>query len=133
MNPAYQLIESSMRRSGLDEQGLQRAMGGLGLSLRNPGTKLVHLGNSVFMVTVTAPNEVEVHTFSQETPQALAQNYVNLAKFLKNIGVKVAKTYSDDPRFQKIAQMTGLPVKVAQTQKMFGKEMKPAYEYVLEL
>jgi hypothetical protein len=81
---------------------------------------------------VKAPREVEIHTFSEETPQALAKNFVDLSKYLKNIGVKKAYTYSDDPRFKKIAEMTQLPVKTEQSTGMIGDQMKPVYRYTLE-
>ena len=81
---------------------------------------------------VKAPGEVEVHTFSAETPENLIQNYIKGAAYLQKIGVKKITTYSDNPAFQKVAKSTGLPVKINQTVKQQGGEMKPVYEYVLE-
>ena len=127
-----QILESALRRSLGDEEQVGRALGALVEMLKAPGNKLVHLGNSLFLVMVKAPGEVEVHTFSEETPQALARNFVDLAKYLKNINVKKAVTYSDDPRFRKIAEMTQLPVQVEQSVGMMGDEMRPVYRYVME-
>lgn len=128
-----QTIKESLLRSGNSEQDVNKIMQGLAFAVQDPRIKLVELGNTVFMVTVTKPGEVEVHTFSNETPQGLVRNFVELTKYLKNIGVKKASTYSDDGRFRKIAQMTGLPVQVSQTTKMIGTEMKPVYQYVMEM
>jgi hypothetical protein len=127
-----QILESALRRTLGDEEQVGLAQGALVEMLKAPGNKLVHLGNSLFLVMVKAPGEVEVHTFSEETPQALARNFVDLTKYLKNIGVKTAATYSDDPRFQKIAEMTKLPVKIEQSVGMMGNEMRPVYRYVME-
>jgi hypothetical protein len=127
-----QILESSLRRSLGDEEKVGLAQGALVEMLKAPGNKLVHLGNSLFLVMVKAPGEVEVHTFSEETPQQLARNFIDLTKYLKNIDVKRAYTYSDDVRFKKIADMTGLPVKVEQSVNMVGNEMKPVYRYTME-
>jgi len=133
MANSVDIIKQSMLQQNFSEQEIQKALAGVANLVSKPSAKLVNLGNSVFLVMVKAPGEVEVHTFSAETPQQLARNFVDLAKYLKNIGVKKASTFSDDVRFKKIAQMTGLPVKVGQTTKMFGNEMKPSYEYILEM
>jgi hypothetical protein len=127
-----QILESALRRALPDEKQVGLAQGALVKMLEAPGNKLVHLGNSLFLVMVKAPREVEIHTFSEETPQALAKNFVDLSKYLKNIGVKKAYTYSDDPRFRKISEMTKLPVRVEQSTGMIGDQMKPVYRYTLE-
>lgn len=127
-----QILESALRRALPDEEQVGLAQGALVEMLKAPENKLVHLGNTLFLVMVKAPGEVEIHTFSEETPQALAKNFVELSKYLKNIGVKKASTYSDDPRFQKISEMTQLPVKVEQSVNLIGTEMRPVYRYTLE-
>ena len=127
-----QILESALRRALGDEKQVGLAQGALVKMLESSGNKMVHLGNSLFLVMVKSPGEVEVHTFSEETPQALAKNFVDLTKYLKNIGVKKASTYSDDPRFKKIAEMTQLPVKIEQSVSRFGKEMRPVYRYTME-
>lgn len=128
-----QILESALRRALPDEEQVGLAQGALVEMLKAPENKLVHLGNTLFLVMVKAPGQVEIHTFSEETPQALAKNFVELSKYLKNIGVKTASTYSDDPRFKKISEMTQLPVKVEQSVNLIGTEMRPVYRYTLEL
>jgi hypothetical protein len=127
-----QILESALRRALPDEEQVGLAQGALVEMLKAPENKLVHLGNTLFLVMVKAPGQVEIHTFSEETPQALAKNFVDLSKYLKNIGVKRASTYSEDPRFKKIADMTQLPVKVEQSVNLIGTEMRPVYRYTLE-
>lgn len=127
-----QILESALRRALPDEEQVGLAQGALVEMLKAPENKLVHLGNTLFLVMVKAPGQVEIHTFSEETPQALAKNFVELSKYLKNIGVKTASTYSDDPRFKKISEMTQLPVKVEQSVNLIGTEMRPVYRYTLE-
>lgn len=126
------IVERSMRRAIGDEQVVQKSMAALVEMLKKPENKFVHLGNTMFLVMVRKPGEVEVHTFSEESPMGLAKNFVDLAKYLQNIGVKKASTYSEDVRFRKIAEMTGLPVKVEQSTGMVGAEMRPVYKYTME-
>lgn len=90
--------------------------------LQDPGVKLVHFGNTVFMVIFVAPQVAEIHTMSLDEDSAtLAQHFVSLANFLQNIGVKEAYTYSDDPRFMVIAKRTRLPI---QTETRTGQDGK---------
>lgn len=105
----------------LQEYGSQQAadvaMGKLATIVKEPGAKLVHLGNVLFLVVVRGKNVVEVHTIGNEaSPRDLAKDFVDLVSYLKNIGTKVAYTYSEDNKFDRLAKMTGLPVKKKQTE-----------------
>lgn len=105
----------------LQELGSQEAaddaMAKLGTLVQEDGAKLVHLGNVLFLVIVRGKNVVEVHTIGNEAnPRDLAKNFVDLANYLKNIDVKIAYTYSEDNKFDRLAKMTGLPVKKKQAQ-----------------
>ena len=105
----------------------------LGSLLLDKNNSTVQMGNTVFLLQRTAPDTVEVHTFSSETPQNLIKNYVGIAKFLKNQGIKRAVTYADSPGYVEIAKKTGLPVKVGQAVKTIGGKAKPMYTFELEL
>jgi hypothetical protein len=105
----------------LQELGSQEAaddaMGKLGMLVQEDGAKLVHLGNVLFLVIVRGKNVVEVHTIGNEpNPRDLAKDFVDLANYLKNIEVKIAYTYSEDNKFDRLAKMTGLPVKKKQAE-----------------
>jgi hypothetical protein len=83
-------------------QGMLRTLAGI---LQEQGAKLVHLGNVLFLILVRGKGLVEVHTIGEEKrPRDLAQNFVKLVLYLKNIGVKVAYTYTPDAKFTKLAQ-----------------------------
>lgn len=97
--------------------------------IQEDGAKLVHLGNVLFLVMVRGEGVVEIHTVGTEAqPRMLADDYKQLAAYLKNIGVKTAYTYTPDNRFGRLAQMTGLPVKTFKTEV----KGKPMYAYVME-
>lgn len=105
----------------------------LGRILKNPKNKLLQVGQSVFLIINKGPGIVEFHTFSQESPEQLAKNYVAAAKAVKSVGAKKAYSFSPDGRFNKIAELTGLPVKVEQSQMMMGGKMVPAYRFEVDL
>lgn len=93
------------------------AMGKLATLIQEDGAKLIHLGNVLFLVVVRGKNVVEVHTIGNEpNPRDLAKDFVDLVNYLKNIGTKVAYTYSEDNKFDRLAKMTGLPVKKKQAE-----------------
>lgn len=91
--------------------------------LQDPGVKLVHFGNTVFLIIFTEPQVAEIHTMSlDESPITLAKNFVLLNDFLKNIDVKEWYSYTDDPRFMVIAKKTRLPLEITTQTAQDGKE-----------
>lgn len=93
------------------QEAADEAIGKLATLVQEDGAKLVHIGNVLFLVIVRGKNVVEIHTIGNETnPRNLAKDFVDLANYLKNIGVKIAYTYSEDNKFDRLAKMTGLPV-----------------------
>lgn len=84
--------------------------------LQDEGSKLIHLGNVLFLVLVRGKGVVEIHTIGEEErPRDLAKNFLDLYKYLKNVGVQVAYTYSEDEKFKKLAKMVDLPVQQYKT------------------
>lgn len=93
------------------EESAQEMLQTLAGVLQEQGAKLVHLGNVLFLVLVRGKGLVEVHTMGdEEKPRDLAKNFFDLAMYLKNIGVKVAYTYTPDTKFSKLAKMVDLKV-----------------------
>lgn len=100
-------------------QTMMRKLAGM---LQDPGVKLVHFGNTVFLVILSQPRVAEVHTMSlDEDSNTLAKHFVSLANFLKNIGVLEAYTYTDDPRFAVVAKRTRLPIQTENFTSQDGK------------
>lgn len=91
--------------------------------LQDPGVKLVHFGNTVFLVIFAQPRVAEIHTMSlDEDSNTLAKHFVSLAKFLQNIGFVEAYSYSDDPRFMAVAKRTRLPIQTETVNAQDGKQ-----------
>lgn len=93
------------------EEEAQKLLSALAATVQEDGAKLVHLGNVLFLILVRAKGTVEIHTMGEEkSPREMAQRFQELARYLKNIGVKVAYTYAQDSRFKKLARMVGMDV-----------------------
>lgn len=106
----------------------EQLLGNLASALQEPGVKLVHLGRTVFLVIVRGKGMVEVHTMSVDDDSvSLAKSFNQLAKYLKNIGVKLAYTFSNDPKYELIAKRTRLPFKQRSVQASDGQEYMAYY------
>lgn len=93
------------------EEEAQAMLAVLSRILQDEGAKLVHLGNVLFLIMVRGKEIVEVHTIGEEKkPREMAKDFLDLAKYLKNIGVKMAYTYAEDEKFKKLAKMVDLQV-----------------------
>lgn len=93
------------------EPEAQEMMGKLARVLQDEGAKIVHLGNVLFLILVRGKAVVEVHTIGEEKkPRDMANNFLELSKYLKNIGVTTAYTYAEDEKFKKLAKMVDLPI-----------------------
>jgi len=127
-----QIIQIAMdyfRKEAGSEEGASKMMAGLAKTVEEDGAKLVHIGNVLFLILVRDKGVVEVHTIGTENPpRKLAEDFKQLAAYLQNIGVKMAYTYSEEDRFGRLAQMTGLPF------KKFKVDVrgKPMNAYVME-
>ena len=126
-----EIIRQDAQRNGLNPQTILETLGKLKLSNQNIQT--VKMGNTVFLLMRTPPSTVEVHTFTVDNPKVMISHFKNLAKLLPKLGVKQAFTYSDQPIFKQLVERSGMPVKIAQTTKQMGNEMKPVYQYTMDL
>lgn len=98
------------QQTGGDEAETNRLLNGLANLVKQDGIRLVHLGNTLFLVLVKGKRMVEVHTMAvDESASSMAKNFVMLANYLKGIGVRVAYTYADDDRYEMVAKRSRLP------------------------
>jgi hypothetical protein len=117
-----------LQESG-SEEGAQDLMRRLAGAVKEPGTKLIHLGNVLFLVLVRGQGVLEFHTIGSEaSAQAYAQDLVDLAKYVRNIGAKMAYTYTESRAFDRVARLTGLPI----TKTLSNIDGKQVYVYAME-
>jgi hypothetical protein len=117
VNEVNRICREYFMQEAASPQQAEQMMAGLVKITKDKGVKLVHLGNTVFLVIVKGKGLVEVHTMTtEEDSVSLARNFVQLAAYLKNIGVKTAYTYADDPKFALVAKRTRLPFETKEVQ-----------------
>jgi hypothetical protein len=126
-----EIIRQDAQRNGLNPQTILETLGKLKISNQNIQT--AKIGNTVFLLMRTPPSTVEVHTFTVDNPKVMISHFKNLAKLLPKLGVKQAFTYSDQPIFKQLVERSGMPVNITQTTKQIGNEMKPVYQYTMDL
>lgn len=116
------------QEAGSPEAG-EEMLGKLATIVQEDGAKLVHLGNVLFLVLVRGEGVIEFHTIgSEQTSEQYAKDLVDLAKYLENIGVKLAYTYTENRAFERVARMTKLPIIKTETD-IDGKHV---YVYAVE-
>ena len=112
---------------------MTRFMQGLGYMVQKNMVQLLQIGNTVFMLKPQGDGSVEFHTFTIESPSDLVERYKAGINSLKEMGFKKAFSYATSPAFVKIAEQTGLPVRVTQSQTMQGNQMVPAYRFEVDI
>jgi len=129
--PTQEIIRQDAMRNGFNPQQILETIAKL--KLTNQNIQLVQMGNTVFLLMRTPPSTVEMHTFTVENPRAIVGHLKGLTTFLKKAGVKQGFTYSDEPVFKQLVERSGMPIKITQTTKQMGNEMKPVYQYTMDL
>jgi hypothetical protein len=128
-NKIIQIARDYFRRETGSDEKADKMLMQLSEAVKDDGGKLVQLGNVLFLILVRGKGVVEIHTIGYEAqPRQMAENFRQLAAYLKNIGVKTAYTYTEDKKFSRLAKMTGLPAKEFPV-KVQGKAMTA---YVME-
>jgi hypothetical protein len=76
------------------KQEAQKAVAGLAAVVQDPGVKLVHLGDTVFMTIIKGKGFVEFHPlYVNRDVESLTKDLNTYVNYLKNIGVQVMFTY----------------------------------------
>lgn len=129
-----EIIQQSAQRES-PGQDMNRFMQTLGYMVQTKMVQLLQIGNTVFMLKPIPqePGTVEFHTFTIESPQNLVMRYQAGLNSLRQMGYKKATTYATSPAFVKIAEQTGLPVRVTQSQQVIGNQAVPAYKFEVDI
>lgn len=127
-----QIIAASVKKEA-PNMDTQKVMAGLGAMAKRGMIKFVQIGNTVFSLRDISPGVAEWHTFTVEPVPTLIKRYQAAMNTAKQMGYKKLMSYSTSPAFNKIAQETGLPVKISQSQQMVNGKMVPAYKYEIDV
>lgn len=92
-------------KSAAEAQALMDKLAGM---VQEPSTKLVHIGNQLFVIQVRGKGIVEFHTIgTEQSARQMAANLVELSKYLRNIGVKMMFSYAEDNKFRSVNRLAG--------------------------
>jgi len=109
----------------------------IGARLENPKRSVVQIGNTVFLTYRVSPTEVEFHMATSEPARQIIKNASGFGKFLRNQGVKVAKTIAEKPEIVKLATQVakdiGATVKSGQSMKRLNDKIRPVYTLEINL
>jgi hypothetical protein len=125
---SQQIIEASVKAEA-PNLDVAKVIQGLNLMANRKMIKFVQIGNTVFTLRDVSPGVAEFHTFTVEPVPTLIKRYRTAMNTAKEMGYKKLVSYSTSPAFNKIAQETGLPVKINQSQQMVNGKAVPAYQY----
>jgi len=134
LRTSAEIIEESAKKEA-PGQDMNRFMQTLGYMVQTKMVQLLQIGNTVFMLKPLPqePGVVEFHTFTTESPKELVERYKAGINSLKQMGFKKAVSYATSPAFVKIAEQTGLPVRVSQSQQVMGDKATPAYRFEVDI
>jgi hypothetical protein len=101
LSQIMQILQDHFLQATGDEAKAAEMIAGIAEMVKEPGNKLVHFDNVLFMVSVFDKNMIEFHAMvggnlsMEEKIQELDKTFPKLFKFLKLMEVKVAYTYMD--------------------------------------
>ena len=127
-----QIIEASVKKEA-PNMDIKRVMAGINAMAQKKMIKFIQIGNTVFSLRDISPGVAEFHTFTVEPVPTLIKRYQTAMNTAKKMGYKKLLSFSTSPAFNKIAQETGLPVKISQSQQMVSGKMVPAYKYEIDV
>ena len=130
---SLQIIQQSAQQEMGGKADVNQIINGISALVQMKKMQLIQIGDTVFTVMPKGGGVAEIHTFTVEDPQTLVKRYQAGAKSLKQMGFKQAVSYAESPAFVKIAQQTGLPVKVSQGHQTIGGQTKPTYQFTVDL
>lgn len=128
-----EILRQSLQKEMPPGTDINKVIFGIKYMVKSNKVKLLQLGNTVFLITPKPNGIAELHTSSIESPQNIVKRWKVLPNSLKQMGFKKAESFSTDPNTIKLVQMTGLPVKINQGQRMMGGKMVPAYTFEMDL
>jgi len=107
--------------------------GYLGYMEKQGKVKIVKMHNTVFILQPKGNGNVDVHTATIEPLNTVVQRWKVLPNTLKQLGYKHLTSYSENPAIKKVAEQSGIPVKISQSQRMVGNKMVPTIQYDMDL
>lgn len=124
------IVRSDAIKQGLNPDQVVKA---LGTVVKDPHYQLVKFGHTVFLLHLIKPYTVELHIFTTDNVMGVMNALKQMIAMAKSQGIKKGYSYSDQQAFKEAVQRSGFPIKISQTVKKIGNQMKPVYQYEMDL
>jgi hypothetical protein len=142
--PSLEILREGLTEQLGDPQLVQQTIAQFDKLARMGLTKLVQIGNTVFLVNQYDSNrqmlpqgKAEVHLYTGEPLEVLGQRFAAVANTLRQMGFKQIVSYSPDPGITRVLQGAAGPAKaqlnVRQDVQNMGGEMTPVYRIEVTL
>lgn len=95
--------------------------------------KPLQIGNTVFLLFPKGDGVFEFHMATEESVDRQAERFKALAKAAKSLGGRKLVSFFQDPVYNRVAQITGLPWKISMSQQVTKAGAQPAYRAELDL
>ena len=136
--PSLEIIRRVMAAEA-DKSMTKEFMNSLTANMKSGVTRLVQIGNTVFIVNYLnkdgkpmQPRMVEFYPMSVE-PDELLNRFKVFPNTLKELGFRSAVSYTDDPEDIEKIKSSGVPVSISQEMMFVEGEMSPMYRIELRL
>lgn len=136
--PSLDIIRRVISTEG-DKAMMKEFMNSLTANMKSGVTRLIQIGNTVFIVNYLDKNgkpmaarAVEFYPMSVE-PDELLNRFKVLPNTLKELGFRSATSYTDDPEDIEKIKSSGVPVAISQEMMFVEGEMQPMYRIELRL
>lgn len=136
--PSFSIIRRIIGEAE-DPKTTREFMNALTTNMKKGVTKLIQIGNTVFIVNfltkngeLMPPKTVEFYPLSAE-PDELINRFKVFPNTLKELGFQAAVSYTDDPEDIAKIQSSGVPVSISQEMVFSEGEMTPMYRIDLRI
>lgn len=130
--PSQIIYDNVMAQTG-DQQKANAMIATIGQLVQQKKARIIQFGNTAFWATQQGPGSIDVHIFTEESPQVLVKRMRQAWEWAKKHGFKEVTTTLTDGRFSELIKMAGVPFTQTQTIINDGQKMTPAYRVRMEV
>jgi hypothetical protein len=131
--PSQIIYNYVMAQTGGDQQKAEATIAHIGQLVQQKKARIIQFGNTAFWATQKGPATIDVHIFTEESPQVLVKRMRQAWEWAKKHGFKEVTTTLTDGRFSELIKMAGVPFTQSQTVINDGQKMTPAYLIRMEV
>jgi hypothetical protein len=130
---AVEIVQQVLMQQTGDPRAVNVYMTAMAQQVNAKLMRLIQFGNTVFMATQKAPGVIDVHVFTEDSPKTLAKRFQQAYQWAKQNGFTRITSTLMDGNVAQLVKAAGIPVSLQQTTINDGKQMRPAYQMIVEV